>query len=118
MKAMTKTNGNMKQVLNNKDGKPIGSGWGIVSFNKLSINIFETKARRASSYIPTPEKYSNPKCGLVNIRNDDELCFQWCLKHHQSAKCHHDTRVPKLKKVEEKYNYVEMEFPAAYEASR
>ena len=25
-------------------------------FNKLSIDIFETKAMRASSYIPTPEK--------------------------------------------------------------
>jgi hypothetical protein len=39
-----------------KDGKPIGSGWAIVYFNKLSIDIFKTKALRASSDIPTPEK--------------------------------------------------------------
>ena len=85
-------------------------------FNKLSIDIFETKAMRASSYIPTPEKYSNPTCGLVNIQNDDELCFQWCLRYHQSAKGHHGARLPKLKKVAEKYNYDGMEFPASYEA--
>ena len=92
MKAVTITSANMKQFLHKlidelsiksetleqvgEDGSPIGSGWGIVSFNKLSTDVLETKAMRASSYIPTPEKYSNPKCGLVNIQNDDELCFQ------------------------------------------
>ena len=69
-----------------KDGKPIGKGWAIVSFNKLSIDIFETKVRRASLYLPTPEKYSNPECILLKRQNDDELCFQWCLRYHQSAR--------------------------------
>ena len=32
-----------------KDGKPIGSGWAIVSSDKLSVDIFETKPMRASS---------------------------------------------------------------------
>ena len=85
-------------------------------FNKLSIDIFETKAMRASSYIPTPEKYSNAMCGLVNIQNVDELCFQWCMRYYQSAKCNHDSRLSKLKKVADKYNYDGMEFPASYEA--
>ena len=66
--------------------------------------------------MPTPEKYSKAMCGLVHIQNDDELCFQWCLRYHQSAKCHHDSRLSKLKKIADKYNYDGMEFPASYEA--
>ena len=70
--AKTITKGNTKQMLDklidelntksetleqvDKDGKPIGSGWANVSFDKLSIDILETKPMRASSYIPTPEK--------------------------------------------------------------
>ena len=65
MNAMPITKGNMKQLLDklidelntksetleqvDKDGKPIRSGWAIVSFNKLSIDIFETKSMRANS---------------------------------------------------------------------
>ena len=130
MNAVTLTKGHVKPMLDklidelntksenlaqvDKDGKPIGTGWAIASCDKLSIDIFETKPMRASSYIPTPEKYSNPKFGLVNIQNGDELCFQWCMRHHQSATCHHDSRLSKLKKVADKYNYDGMEFPASY----
>ena len=62
---MTITKGKMKQMLDklidelntksetleqvDKDGKPIGSGWAIVSSDKLSVDIFETKPMRASS---------------------------------------------------------------------
>ena len=70
--AMTISKGNMNQMSDklidelttisetlaqvDREGKPIGSGWAIVAFDKLSIDIFETKPMRASSYIPTPEK--------------------------------------------------------------
>ena len=104
----------MEQV--DKDGQPIGSGWAIVSFDMISIDIFETKPMRASSYIPTHEKFSRAVCGLVNIQNDDELCFQCRLRYHQSARSKNDSRLSKLKKVEEKYMYDGMEFPASYEA--
>ena len=70
MNTVTITKGNMKQMLDklidelntksetleqvNKDSKPLGSGWAIVSFDKLSIVIVETKPLRPSSYIPKP----------------------------------------------------------------
>jgi hypothetical protein len=57
-----------------------GSGWQVKKYTKLAIDIFETKPLRASSYIPTPERYSNPKCGLINIHNTDQECFRWCMK--------------------------------------
>ena len=52
------------------EGKPIGSSLMIISIDKLAIDMFETKPLRGSAYIPTSEKYSNAKCGLINIRND------------------------------------------------
>ena len=54
------------------EGKPMGSGWKIVSIDKLAIDIFETKPLRGSSYIETPEKYSNAKCARINSKNEDE----------------------------------------------
>ncbi|MFM7984580.1 MAG: hypothetical protein ACKPKO_35160, partial [Candidatus Fonsibacter sp.] len=47
------------------DGQALGSGWSIESIDKLAIDVFETKPIRASSYIPTPAKYSHSKCGLI-----------------------------------------------------
>ena len=38
------------------------------------------------------------------------------MMYHQSAKGNHDSRLSKLKKVADKYNYDGMEFPASYEA--
>ena len=76
--AWTITKGNVKSVLDefidelttksetletvDRDGKPIGSGWAIKLFDKLAIDLFETKPMRVFSFSPTPEKYSNPKC--------------------------------------------------------
>ena len=53
---------------------------------------------RGSSYIATPDEISNANCGLINIRNDDQKCFQWCLLYHQSEKTKHSARIPALKK--------------------
>ena len=38
-----------------KDGKPVGRGWAIQSFDNLAIDILETRPMRVSLYIPTPE---------------------------------------------------------------
>ena len=54
--------------------KPMGSGWKINSIDELAIDIFETKPLRGSSYIKTPETYSNSRCALINIKNEDEEC--------------------------------------------
>ena len=95
------------EVLDQKDaeGKSMGFGWTIVSIEKLAIDTFETKPLRGSSYIETPEKYSNSRCGLINIRNEDEECFRWCMLYHQSDKSKNSDRVSALKKITDKYNY-------------
>ena len=75
-----------------------GSGWIIKRFVNIFINVYETSPIRAASYIPTPPKYNNAKCGLINIQNDDQECVRWCLKYHQSAKDKNASRITVLKK--------------------
>jgi hypothetical protein len=79
------------------------------------MDVYETKPARGSSYIPTPEKYSNPKCGLVNIKNQDQECFKWCMKYHQTSRGKDCQNISALKKVQDKYNYDGIEFPVSYD---
>ena len=46
----------------------------------------------------TPVKFQNLKCGLVNIQNEDDECFRWCMLYHQSQKKHNDQRISTLNK--------------------
>ena len=80
----------------------------------MAIGIFDTKPLHGSSYIATPEKYSNSKCGLINIKNEDEECFKWCMKYHQSDKAKHAECVSALKKIKDKHNHDGMVFPTDY----
>ena len=59
------------------------SAWKVARLNY--INLDKIRAARGSSWIPTPERYSDPKCGLINITNEDQECFRWCMKCHQSS---------------------------------
>ena len=92
-----------------------GTGWIIKKFLNIFIDIYETKPIRAASYIPTPQQFNNSRCGLINIQNDDQECFKWCMKYHQSAKDKNASRICKLKKVVDKYNYEEIEYPTSYD---
>jgi len=98
------------------NGKPLGSNWSLKSIDKLAIDVYETKPLRASSYIPTPSKYSNLKCGLINIQNKtDDECFKWCMLYHQSEKGKNDTRLSALKNINDKYSYEDITFLVSYE---
>ena len=100
--------------LTDKDGKPIGSGWKIQTINKLCVDIFQTRDLRGSSYIETPSKLKNAKCRLVNIQNNDQQCFKYCLLYHQSEKINNYYTVIALTKIEDKYSYADISFPVCY----
>ena len=91
-RAVEVTNSNIKETLENQkesveaDIMSESDSWRLTSIDSYAVSIYSIKRVRGSSYIPTPVKFSNSKCGLVNIRNDDQTCFYWCLKYHQSEK--------------------------------
>ena len=70
-----------------------GSGYTVKKINHVFLKSFKVKPIRGSSYIPTPEKFVNAKCGLVNIKNEDNECFKWCMKYHQTKEGKNDDRI-------------------------
>jgi hypothetical protein len=91
------------------------SNWTIKSWKTLSADVFKIIPPRAGSYIKTPERYANSRCGLVNIKNEDQECFKWCMKYHQTKKEKHDDRISVLSKIEDKYKYDGISYPATYD---
>lgn len=104
---------NKLRVQIHENQKMIGSNWKIKQLKYAYIDIYKTIPLRGSSYIPTPEPFNNSRCGLINIQNDDLECFKWCMKYHQSKKDKHDDRISVLSKIEDKYNYDNVNFPAS-----
>ena len=72
--------------------------YGINRVEKIIIVLYQTKKSRGSSYIPTPPPYNNSRCGLINIKNeDDDKCFYWCMKYHSSKQENKNDRLTVLK---------------------
>ena len=92
-----------------------GSGWSVKSIVGLFITAYSQKPSRGSSYIATPPELCNPMLKLVSIENKDEQCFKYCMLYHQTAKAKRCGRVSVLKKVEDKYIWEGVNFPATLE---
>ena len=59
-----------------------GSGWIVESIESQYINISTYKSLVGDSYIYLPIELSNPRKGLINIKNNDQKCFLWCHVRH------------------------------------
>jgi len=65
-----------------------GSNWRLKSVTKLVMKTITYKPLRGSSYIPLPP-YLAKKKAIVNMKNEDNQCFWWCIASWQnSAKTH------------------------------
>ncbi|XP_026746584.1 uncharacterized protein LOC113507863, partial [Trichoplusia ni] len=54
------------------------SGWSFVSINHLEININKYCPMRGGTYLELPDVIKNTK-SCLNIHNNDEYCFLWCV---------------------------------------
>ena len=60
----------------------------------------------------SPVELKSPRKGLINIKNKDKNCFLWCHVKHINPSKKHPERIERTdKKVAEKLNYDEIEFP-------
>src|SRR5258708_4408044 len=55
-----------------------GSSWRFISIQHLEINSVIYKPLRGSSYIPLPKILYNKKA-IINMKNEDNECFKWCI---------------------------------------
>ena len=107
--------GDLAKRMQTRIDHQVGSGWAVKSIVGLFITTYSQKPSRGSSYIATPPELCNPRMGIVNIQNNDEQCFKYCMLYHQTAKAKNNDRISFLKKVEDKYNWEGVNFPATLE---
>ena len=89
-----------------------GSSWIVESIKSQYINISTYRPLSGNSYISLPVELRSPKKGLINIKNKDQKCFLWCHVRHINPSKEHPERIKKTdKKIAEKLNYDEIEFP-------
>ena len=87
----------------------------ISQIKQFIVRVFQTIVSRGSSYMPMPEKYTNARCGRININKYYETCFYWCMKYHSSGKEHNCDLLTVLAKLEDEHNYDHVQFLASYD---
>lgn len=94
--------------------KLVGSGWSYLGCDEIDINFFRAKQTKAGSFIESPKWAGR---GLINIKNDDEMCFKYCVNYHFKSKTEkkHLERVAVLKKVDH-FNFDKIDFPCSLES--
>ena len=87
----------------------------ISNINSQYIDILKYKTLKGSSYIELPKELKNPKMGLINIKNEDQKCFAYCLLYHlhQNEIKHNPERVSYYKKYENTVDFTGINFPVS-----
>ena len=88
-----------------------GSNWVFVSINQLEIHLGNFCPLGGSSYIPLPQKIRD-KNAVINMKNDDDQCFKWCITRALCFVKDHPERITKtLKEYSERLNWDGLSFP-------
>ena len=90
----------------------IGSGWNVELIESQYIIISTYRPISGSFYMGLPVELKTPRKGLINIKNKDEKRFLWCHVRHLNLSKKDPERITKTnKKIAEKLDYDETEFP-------
>ncbi|XP_075225197.1 uncharacterized protein LOC142326502 [Lycorma delicatula] len=92
----------------NFEGKQ--SGWTLLSIDGVLVRINRYRPLKGSSFIPLPKSILH-KHAVVNVKNNDDLCFVWSIlcKYVQGR---HRNRIDKrYDALLNKYNFGSLNFP-------
>lgn len=93
--------------------KLVGSGWNFVGCSMIQISMYKMKQTHAGSYI---ESYDFLGRGVINIKNEDEMCFKYCIRYHELMKAGKNKNAERAvlsKDYEDKHKYDDLHFPVA-----
>ena len=82
------------------------TGWRFHSVINLELHTAEWVPLRGSSYIELPKELKNKKA-IINMKNDDNKCFLWCVLRALNPGSINPERLDK--KLKEKENTLNME---------
>ena len=71
-----------------------GSGWVLDSIIDITLHTAEWDPLNAGSYMELPEYLKNKKA-IINMKNQDDKCFLWCVLRALNPKDNHPERVDK-----------------------
>ena len=90
-----------------------GSGWVFVEVENLTLHVDIWDPLKASSYIDLPKELKN-KNAIINMKNEDNKCFLWCVLRALNLKDKNNERVDKdLKSKEDTLNMEGIEYPVS-----
>lgn len=100
------------EILRNKasEFQEKDSGWALLELLFLELNVSKFNPLRASSFIPLPKCISIKKA-VVNIKNDDNMCFKWCVLAHLHPVSMNAHRVNHYLPFENELNFTNLVFP-------
>ena len=88
-----------------------GSNWIFKKVIRLDVNFVRWKPLGGSAWIPLPAKLTNKKA-VINMKNQDEFCFKWCISRAANMVENHPERItPKLREQAEKFDWTDCKFP-------
>ena len=88
-----------------------GSNWIFDSIDVLELHTVKYKPLSGSSYIPLPKALPNKKT-IINMKNDDDKCFKWCVTRALNPVSRDGECITKIsRKQSEKLNWSDIKFP-------
>ena len=93
-----------------------GSGWVLESVISLVLHITKWEPIYGSSYIPLDPYLANKKA-IINMKNEDDKCFMWCVLRALYPKNDHPERIDKdLKSKQDNINMKGICYPVNFRA--
>ena len=90
-----------------------GSGWRLHSIIKLELHTISYNPLRGETWIPLPKELADKKA-IINMKNEDNNCFLWCVLRALNPKDNHPERLDKkLKEKENTLNMKGIQYPVS-----
>ena len=94
----------------------VQSGWVFVEIIKMVLHITKWEPLYGSSYIPLIPYLANKKA-IINMKNEDDKCFMWCVLRALYPKNDHPERIDKdLKSKQDNINMKGICYPVSLKA--
>ena len=98
----------IKELISNFQNN--GSNWVFDRVIQLEIHFANWVPIKGSSYVPLPEKIAAKKA-VINLKNEDEECFQWCVTRALNPGDHPERVSLQLREDSKKLNWSGLKFP-------
>ena len=91
-----------------------GSGWVLESIISIVLHTAKWDPLNAGSYIDLPPFLKNKKA-IINMQNQDEKCFMWCVLRALYPKDNHPERIDnELKSKQDTLNMQGIRYPVSF----